>query len=60
MDASALFQPFPLKSLNLKNRLVMAPMIRSFAMGASSHRNRPPITNNEPPGRSAWFCLKER
>jgi 2,4-dienoyl-CoA reductase-like NADH-dependent reductase (Old Yellow Enzyme family) len=33
MDTSALFQPFRLKSLNLKNRLVMAPMTRHFATG---------------------------
>lgn len=33
MDAAALFQPFHLKSLHLKNRLVMAPMTRSFAAG---------------------------
>lgn len=28
---SALFQPFSVKSLNLKNRIVMAPMTRSFS-----------------------------
>jgi 2,4-dienoyl-CoA reductase-like NADH-dependent reductase (Old Yellow Enzyme family) len=32
-DASLLFQPFRLKSLALKNRLVMAPMTRSFSPG---------------------------
>ncbi len=31
--ADALFQPFRLKSLTLKNRVVMAPMTRSFAPG---------------------------
>lgn len=30
-SAEALFQPFHLKSLSLKNRIVMAPMTRSFA-----------------------------
>lgn len=30
-DTSALFQPFKLKSLALKNRIVMAPMTRSFS-----------------------------
>lgn len=30
-DVSALFQPFVLKSLQLKNRIVMAPMTRSFS-----------------------------
>jgi 2,4-dienoyl-CoA reductase-like NADH-dependent reductase (Old Yellow Enzyme family) len=30
-DLNSLFQPFTLKSLNLKNRIVMAPMTRSFA-----------------------------
>jgi 2,4-dienoyl-CoA reductase-like NADH-dependent reductase (Old Yellow Enzyme family) len=30
-DAGVLFEPFRLKSLNLKNRIVMAPMTRSFA-----------------------------
>ncbi len=33
MSADALFQPFTLKSLTLKNRLVMAPMTRSFSPG---------------------------
>jgi len=28
-----LFQPFRLKSLELKNRIVMAPMTRSFSPG---------------------------
>ncbi|MBK0368330.1 NADH:flavin oxidoreductase [Flavobacterium agrisoli] len=31
MDTSNLFTPFSLKSLNLKNRIVMAPMTRSFS-----------------------------
>ncbi len=31
MSASALFQPFKLKSLALPNRIVMAPMTRSFS-----------------------------
>jgi 2,4-dienoyl-CoA reductase-like NADH-dependent reductase (Old Yellow Enzyme family) len=48
MDAAALFQPFHLKLLNLKNRIVMAPMTRSFAVGASSRQNRPLIPNNKP------------
>lgn len=30
-DTNPLFQPFRLKSLNLKNRLVMAPMTRNFS-----------------------------
>jgi len=33
MTASQLFQPFRLKSLELKNRIVMAPMTRSFSPG---------------------------
>ena len=33
MTASALFRPFSCKSLNLTNRIVMAPMTRSFAPG---------------------------
>jgi 2,4-dienoyl-CoA reductase-like NADH-dependent reductase (Old Yellow Enzyme family) len=32
-DVSALFEPFRLKSLSLKNRIVMAPMTRSRAPG---------------------------
>jgi 2,4-dienoyl-CoA reductase-like NADH-dependent reductase (Old Yellow Enzyme family) len=32
-DASVLFRPFRLKSLELKNRIVMAPMTRTFAPG---------------------------
>jgi len=31
LHADALFQPFQLKSLRLKNRIVMAPMTRSFS-----------------------------
>ena len=33
MSIDALFQPFQLKSLQLKNRTVMAPMTRSFSPG---------------------------
>jgi 2,4-dienoyl-CoA reductase-like NADH-dependent reductase (Old Yellow Enzyme family) len=33
MNAHDLFQPFQLKSLQLKNRIVMAPMTRSFSPG---------------------------
>lgn len=33
MSAESLFRPFELKSLKLKNRLVMAPMTRSFSPG---------------------------
>ena len=33
MSASALFTPFKLKSLSLPNRIVMAPMTRSFSPG---------------------------
>src|SRR5664279_6197042 len=33
MTAHQLFQPFQLKSLELKNRIVMAPMTRSFSPG---------------------------
>jgi len=33
MPAQQLFQPFRLKSLELKNRMVMAPMTRSFSPG---------------------------
>jgi 2,4-dienoyl-CoA reductase-like NADH-dependent reductase (Old Yellow Enzyme family) len=31
MSANSLFRPFSLKSLNIKNRIVMAPMTRSFS-----------------------------
>ncbi len=31
MNTDSLFQPFKLKTLNMKNRLVMAPMTRSFS-----------------------------
>ena len=30
-SAAALFEPFKLKSLNLENRIVMAPMTRGFS-----------------------------
>ena len=33
MSLNALFRPFACKSLNLKNRIVMAPMTRSFSPG---------------------------
>jgi 2,4-dienoyl-CoA reductase-like NADH-dependent reductase (Old Yellow Enzyme family) len=32
-DTSALFRPFSLKTLDLKNRIVMAPMTRGMAPG---------------------------
>src|ERR1700738_2579700 len=31
MNSNSLFKPFSLKSLHLKNRVVMAPMTRSFS-----------------------------
>ena len=33
MSVDALFQPFDLKTLRLPNRVVMAPMTRSFSPG---------------------------
>lgn len=33
MNTDSLFKPFKLKSLNIKNRIVMAPMTRSFSPG---------------------------
>jgi len=39
MTASPLFQPFRLKSLDLKNRIVMAPMTRSFSPGGVPNSN---------------------
>ena len=33
MSTDALFRPFSFKSLNLKNRVVMAPMTRSLSPG---------------------------
>ena len=33
MNTNSLFQPFALKSLHIKNRIVMAPMTRSFSPG---------------------------
>jgi 2,4-dienoyl-CoA reductase-like NADH-dependent reductase (Old Yellow Enzyme family) len=33
MNSNLLFQPFRLKTLNLRNRIVMAPMTRSFSPG---------------------------
>lgn len=33
MNTDSLFRPFSLKSLNIKNRIVMAPMTRSFSPG---------------------------
>ncbi|MDB5109352.1 MAG: 2,4-dienoyl-CoA reductase, partial [Mucilaginibacter sp.] len=31
MSTNSLFTPFQLKSLNIRNRIVMAPMTRSFS-----------------------------
>jgi 2,4-dienoyl-CoA reductase-like NADH-dependent reductase (Old Yellow Enzyme family) len=39
MTAHPLFQPFRLKSLDLKNRIVMAPMTRSFSPGGVPKSN---------------------
>jgi 2,4-dienoyl-CoA reductase-like NADH-dependent reductase (Old Yellow Enzyme family) len=33
MSANTLFRPFQTKSLKMKNRIVMAPMTRSFSPG---------------------------
>lgn len=33
MNTDSLFRPFSLKTLNIKNRIVMAPMTRSFSPG---------------------------
>lgn len=33
MNTTSLFKPFSLKTLNTKNRIVMAPMTRSFSPG---------------------------
>ncbi|WP_413738901.1 NADH:flavin oxidoreductase [Sodalis sp. RH21] len=38
-NVDALFQPFHLKNLSLKNRIVMAPMTRSFAPGGIPGEN---------------------
>ena len=38
-SADILFQPFKLKSLTLKNRIVMAPMTRSFSPGGVPGEN---------------------
>jgi len=49
MNLDTLFRPFAYKSLRLKNRIVMAPMTRSFSPGgvptlevASYYRRRAP------------------
>ena len=39
MNTQKLFQPFRLKSLELKNRIVMAPMTRSFSPGGVPEAN---------------------
>jgi len=39
MNTQRLFQPFRLKSLALKNRIVMAPMTRSFSPGGVPEAN---------------------
>jgi 2,4-dienoyl-CoA reductase-like NADH-dependent reductase (Old Yellow Enzyme family) len=39
MNTQRLFQPFRLKSLELKNRIVMAPMTRSFSPGGVPETN---------------------
>ena len=39
MNTQKLFQPFRLKSLELKNRIVMAPMTRSFSPGGVPETN---------------------
>ena len=39
MSAEALFAPFSFKSLKLANRVVMAPMTRSFSPGGVATRD---------------------
>ena len=43
MSLDTLFRPFELKSLKLKNRVVMAPMTRSFSPGGIPTRMWRPI-----------------
>ena len=53
MSTDILFRPFTHKSLTLKNRIVMAPMTRSFSPGGVPDRPRsPPITAAGP--RTMW------
>nr|WP_272213436.1 hypothetical protein [Marinicella sp. W31]MDC2879392.1 hypothetical protein [Marinicella sp. W31] len=44
-DTQVLFKPFKLKSLDLKNRIVMAPMTRSFHLKVCPATMLPPTTN---------------
>ncbi|MEI6484957.1 MAG: NADH:flavin oxidoreductase [Sphingomonadales bacterium] len=39
MSSNPLFRPFPLKGLTLPNRVVMAPMTRSFSPGGTPREN---------------------
>lgn len=41
MTTHQLFLPFPLKSLDLKNRIMIAPMTRSFSPGGVPTSNVP-------------------
>lgn len=47
-NLDALFQPFALKSLALKNRIVMAPMTRSFPPPVYQKKTSPPIIADVP------------
>jgi 2,4-dienoyl-CoA reductase-like NADH-dependent reductase (Old Yellow Enzyme family) len=51
--ASPLFQPFTLKTLNLANRIVMAPMTRSFSPVACRRPRLQSTTASGPPLRWA-------
>ena len=42
-DTSSLFRRFTVRSVELKNRIVMAPMTRLFSLKASLGRSAPPI-----------------
>ena len=52
MSIDVLFTPFSFKGLTLPNRVVMAPMTRSFSPGGVPPRRSPPTTAAAP--RARW------
>ena len=52
-DTAVLFEPFRSAKLTLPNRIVMAPMTRTFSPGGVPADESPPITAAAPKAGSA-------
>lgn len=58
LDTSILFRPFSIRSLELKNRIVMAPMTRLFAPEGIPGEASATYYRRRVEGALAWCCRK--